>query len=132
MIVARKDCCVVLESIDPLDDDVDQLRFQIAVKIGKLHEAKSLERGGQSRQDDFILHDLHVQEVSLTDLIETREFEGMPDEGIHRDYTLKLEEALALMNFPRPKACLFANSPLKQLPAHALSQLPIVGVTRGF
>ena len=84
------------------------------------------------RQDDFVLHDLDIQEVSLSDLIETREFERMPDKRIHRDDPLELEEALALMDFPRPKACLFANSPLKQLPAHSLSQLPIVGVTRGF
>jgi hypothetical protein len=56
----------------------------------------------------------------------------MPDERIHRDNSLKHEETFSLMDFSRPKAGLFADSPLKQLPAHALSELPIIGVAGGF
>mgnify|MGYP003693822469 CR=1 FL=1 len=61
----------------------------------------------------------------LPTLSETRKLERMPDERIHRDDALKHEETLSLMDFSRPKAGLFADSALEQLPAHALSELPM-------
>jgi len=132
VIIAGKNCDIVFESPDPLNNNIDQHWIQVEVKIRQLHKTESLKRRGQLWQDDFVLHDLHIQKVPLADLVETSKLERMPDECIHRDNSLKHEEALALMDFSRPKASLLADSPLKNLPAHALSQFPIIGMTRSF
>ena len=82
------------------------------------------------RQEHLILHHLHIEKVSFADLVEARQLERMPNERIHGDDPLKHEKTLALVNFASPQAGLLANSSLECLSAHALSQLPIVGVTR--
>ena len=132
VIVTRQHRDLVVEPIDALDDDIYQLWIQIAVKIGQLHEAVAVERLRQFWQNDLVVDDLNIQKIPFPNLVKTGKLERMPNKRIHGDDSLEHEEALSLMDFSRPKACLLADSPIEHFAAHSLSQLPIVGVAGGF
>src|SRR6476660_6334058 len=104
VVVARQDGHIVFQLVDSLDNDVNQLRIEIAVKVGELHQTKAVEWRGQLGQEDLVVHDLDVQKVSFADLIEPGKLEGVPDKLIHRDDALKFEKTLSLVDFPRPQA----------------------------
>ena len=70
--------------------------MDIAMQITQLQDAESLKDLRQTRRDQFIFHQLNLEDICRTPFAESGEAESEPDDLVHREITVDGEDPLPM------------------------------------